>query len=513
MKKNHFREINSRICGNLNIDEALYDAFIYLRQVLPLDAIFLTINEPQHKRTRIVAVAIRDRGYLLDEVVQFSDDVFNQFQERGRLMIGSAPRFRNQSEPIYLEVLKFARRSIPSIREFAVKGFSAITCSLDVKREVNGNVTFGAIGKDRYKEEHRSLANEISEPFAIALSNTLRYLDLVRDHQALQKDTRRMSGNVMIGADSGLREVRELLEYVAPTETTVLLLGATGTGKEVVANEIHKLSGRSKAPLITLNCGAIPDSLIDSELFGHEKGSFTGAIETTRGRFERADKGILFLDEIGELSLTAQTKLLRVLQNGEFERVGGGKKLKANVRIIAATHRDLTQLVNDGLFRQDLWYRLNIFPIKIPSLKDRKQDIPALADYFVQAKHKELNLPLPPKLSQSDLEQLMSYDWPGNIRELQNVVERALIISRGQTLYFHDLISEEKPKGHLPDVKIKKLQSMEEAMSDHTKYVLSQVNGQIAGLGGAAEILKMHPSTLRSRMKKLGISFTTDNTS
>jgi transcriptional regulator with GAF, ATPase, and Fis domain len=286
-----------------------------------------------------------------------------------------------------------------------------------------------------------------------------------------------------------------------------MLFGETGTGKEVIANAIHMASPRSKGPMISMQCGAIPDTLLDSELFGHEKGAFTGASERKRGRFERADKGTLFLDEIGELSLEAQVKLLRVLQEKRFERVGGIKTVEVDVRVIAATHRDLEKMVREGEFREDLWYRLNVLPIRIPPLRLRREDIPSLVQYFVERKAQEMNLLHIPQIDNHTFQTLKSYEWPGNVRELQNVIERALILSRGTTLEIPDLIA------HNPLASTNQSTSRGEAMltmdqvaKRHILYVLGQVDGRIKGKGGAAEVLQMNPSTLRFRMNKLGIT-------
>jgi transcriptional regulator with GAF, ATPase, and Fis domain len=293
---------------------------------------------------------------------------------------------------------------------------------------------------------------------------------------------------------------------VAPSNSPALLLGETGTGKEVIANAIHMASPRSKGPMISMPCGAIPETLLDSELFGHEKGAFTGASERKRGRFERADGGTLFLDEIGELSPEAQVKLLRVLQERCFERVGGAETIEVDVRVIAATHRDLDKMVREMKFREDLWYRLNVLPIRIPPLRLRREDIPSLVQYFVERKAREMNLLRVPRISSHDLERLKAYDWPGNVRELQNIVERALILSRGDSLRFPDLASSRPDsEGQETAAASGAPRTMDEAVADHIRSVLDRVGWQVAGSGGAAELLDMNPSTLRFRMKKLGI--------
>ncbi|MEX1302114.1 MAG: sigma-54 dependent transcriptional regulator, partial [Desulfotignum sp.] len=253
------------------------------------------------------------------------------------------------------------------------------------------------------------------------------------------------------------------------------------------------------------NCGAIPETMIDSELFGHEKGAFTGALTLKRGRFERADKGTIFLDEIGELPLQAQVRLLRVLQNREIERIGGSKTIPLDIRIISATNRNLEQMVTDKQFREDLWFRLNVFPVVIPPLRERRLDIPALIQHFIHVKCKEMKLKSIPTLGPGAAEMLMQYDWPGNVRELQNIIERALILKPEGPLTFDNLgigstgfSSSSKPSG--------RTDTLDDVISKHILEVLRQTGGKISGEKGAAKILNINPSTLRNRMKKLGIA-------
>lgn len=259
--------------------------------------------------------------------------------------------------------------------------------------------------------------------------------------------------------------------------------------------------------MIRLQCGAVPETLLDSELFGHEKGAFTGATGRKRGRFERADGGTIFLDEIGELSPEAQVKLLRVLQEKQFERVGGTQTIQVDVRVIAATHRDLERMVREGRFREDLWYRLSVFPIRIPPLRLRRDDIPSLVAYFAERKAMEMSLPVVPRIGQETLNRLTAYDWPGNVRELQNIVERALILSDGKRLDIPELHApvqgREGEVGYRPSND--SVRTMDEAVADHIRFVLERTNGKVAGTGGAAELLQMNPSTLRFRMKRLNI--------
>lgn len=312
----------------------------------------------------------------------------------------------------------------------------------------------------------------------------------------------------MVGSSSALKYVLARIQQVTETNTTVLILGETGVGKELVAHATHDNSHRSNKPFISLNCAALQPSLIESELFGHEQGAFTGAQQLRKGRFELADGGTLFLDEIGELPNDIQTKLLRVLQDGKFERVGGSKTLKTDARIIVATNRDLSQEVSEGNFRADLFYRLNVFPITVPPLRKRVDDIPFLVDHFVHLFNNKFNKHVE-TISKQDLEKLQSYSWPGNIRELRNIIERAMITSQGPMLSLQGLtnISTQHAIGSQQSNQQdgNQLLPLEEVERNHICMALEAAGWQVSGLNGAARILKMNPSTLRSRIKKLGI--------
>ena len=303
----------------------------------------------------------------------------------------------------------------------------------------------------------------------------------------------------LIGGSTSLKKVLKNVERVAPTDSTVLITGETGTGKELIARAIHNLSPRKSRPLVKVNCAAIPAGLIESELFGHEKGAFTGALAKKIGRFELADKGTIFLDEIGELPLDLQSKLLRVLQEGEFERVGGTQTFKVNVRVIAATNRDLEQQSKTGHYRPDLYYRLNVFPIHLPALREREGDIPLLMQYFVRKFAVNLGKKID-RISERMMAGLQRYPWPGNIRELEHVIERAVILSEGSELEPIDWLSQ--PGGKAGSGKTLTLEEMER---QHIVDVLEQTNWRVSGEKGAAKILGLNPTTLEARMKKLGI--------
>ncbi|MDQ7090164.1 MAG: sigma 54-interacting transcriptional regulator [Methylococcales bacterium] len=304
----------------------------------------------------------------------------------------------------------------------------------------------------------------------------------------------------ILGNSQPLKVVLLQVEQVAPTETTVLIQGETGTGKELIARALHNLSQRKNRTLVKVNCAALPSHLIESELFGHEKGSFTGAMARRIGRFELAHEGSIFLDEIGELPLELQTKLLRVLQEGEIERLGDSKTLKINVRVIAATHRDLKKMVAKGDFREDLFYRLSVFPLTLPPLRSRKNDISLLAHYFVNKYARKMGKSIK-HIPQSVMEQLRNYSWQGNVRELENVIERAVILSPEQNFQLPELLEIKTNNNHSGEP----LLSLTAIEKSHIINVLEQTHWQISGENGAASILEMHPNTLRSRMNKLGI--------
>jgi len=303
----------------------------------------------------------------------------------------------------------------------------------------------------------------------------------------------------IVGRSRVLREVLEQVGQVAPTPTAVLLLGETGTGKELLARAIHARSPRSERTLIKVNCAALPASLVETELFGHEKGAFTGATSARAGRFELADGGTLFLDEVGEIPLDVQTKLLRVLQDGEFERVGSTRTRRVDVRIVAATNRDLERAIAEGRFREDLYYRLAAFPIRVPPLRDRPEDIPLLVWDTIRRREGELGRRVE-RVPEAAMQALTSYAWPGNVRELGNVIERALILSSGPTLRLDAAFgAPHRRAGEVAD----RLDEVERA---HVLRVLERCHWRINGAGNAAELLGLHPNTLRSRLRKLGVS-------
>jgi transcriptional regulator with GAF, ATPase, and Fis domain len=348
-----------------------------------------------------------------------------------------------------------------------------------------------AVRKDREESLHTAL-KEIK-----LLQDRLVAENIYLQHEAAQK----FNFGEIIGQSSAISQVFDKIEQIASQNTTVLLQGETGTGKGVVARAIHARSARKDRPMVTINCTALPANLIESELFGREKGAFTGASARQMGRFELADGGTIFLDEIGEMPMDLQCKLLRVIQDGEFERLGSPRTIKVDVRIIAASNRKLEEEIQRGSFRQDLYYRLNVFPITIPPLKARKEDIHLLVNFFVAKFNKKIGKKIE-TIPKEALEALENYDWPGNVRELESVIERATIISPGPSLRILDHFNTPPKESETSDSNLKALADLER---EHILHVLRKTNWRVEGKNGAAAILDINPSTLRARMRKFGV--------
>jgi transcriptional regulator with GAF, ATPase, and Fis domain len=502
-----FRQAAGRICGSLDIQRAMASCFHYIKEFLPLTHMSLHLLDPGLNVVRLIASFTAEGGEGFGRILPLPEEGRNERASRWASMEEIRIINRPDSELHIRKLFQALGRSLD---------VSLMVMRLELEGSRVGSLSLMASGTEQYTDEHAKLLLLLREPFAIAMANALEHQEVLRlkdilvdDNRYLQRQLLSFSGSEIIGADFGLKRVMNMVRQVATLDSPVLLLGETGTGKEVIATAIHYSSPRREGPFIKVNCGAIPESLMDSELFGHEKGAFTGAITQKRGRFERADRGTIFLDEIGELPPQAQVRLLHVLQNREIERVGGTESIPVDIRILFASNRDLEAMVNSGRFREDLWFRLNVFPIRIPPLRQRKEDIPALVHHFIEKKSVELKLGVRPKLGPGALDQLRDYDWPGNVRELQNVVERALIQHGGGTLAFaelslprqqaHEMVgAEEQDRAILP---------LDEINSRYIRRVLELSNGKINGPGGAAELLAVHPNTLRKKMEKLGIPY------
>ncbi len=391
--------------------------------------------------------------------------------------------------------------------------------------EIYGLLVFVAPSNHSFSDQSKVLMKKLLEPFSVAMENDDRLKELTRLRKAAEADKRSLLSrlgreeivDVIVGQKTGLKGVVERIELVSNSDLPILILGESGTGKELIARKIHNCSGREDRPFLMINCGAIPPELVDSQLFGHVKGAFTGALSDAAGWFERADGGTLFLDEIGELPPAAQVRFLRVLQDGWFERVGGDKSVHVDVRIIAATNQDLSAMVTTGRFREDLWYRIAVFPVILPPLRQRKEDIPDLAEHFVKRASRRFKL-YPVMPTQEDISLLQSYDWPGNVREFASVIDRAAILGNGKSLEISKSLgwtgeySDTTPK---VDPKSRKneqapggfRQTLDDVSRVHIERILHQTSGRIDGPHGAAVILGINPHTLRGRMRKLGIDW------
>lgn len=499
-------------CRHLSLPEALVAIEARLRDALPVGRFFVLDLD----LVRQVLVALPP--------------------ERAHLPEGSAPsatafrRLRAWAESGECTDIGDLREDSPSLLRMLPADLAAATllCGLTGAHGARGLLVVEPRSGATFGPEQVRFVHMLRDPLSAALDNhhQLRELDSLRASaeadrlSLLARLGRDTMNDTVIGVTEGLRGVFERLVKVCTSDLPVLILGETGAGKEVVAREIHTRSPRADAPFIRVNCGAIPPELIDSELFGHEKGSFTGATNQRLGWFERAHAGTLFLDEVGELPLAAQVRLLRVLQDGIIQRVGGAGEVAVDVRIVAATHRDLPRLIQEGRFREDLWYRLATFPIILPPLRERRSDIPALAAHFARraASRFGLRLQLP---TPEDLVLLTAYDWPGNVRELAAVMDRATILGEGEQLEIAVALGSPREVPALaasacdgagqaqltsrdqsnPPI------TLDQAMRQHIESVLAVTQGRIEGRHGAARLLAINPHTLRARMRKLGIAW------
>ena len=491
-------DINNAVVTKLSREDlwsAITDA---VQRIVPFDRLALSQYDPKQKRLLIVTYG-------------------GPYQRDDYTPVGRELKLDDSPAGLAFTSLKYVLRRdleierMTSSEERAYNhGFRSL-CALPlvVRGRSIGAITMGSLQRAQYSEADAEFLSEVAAQVAIAVDNVNAY----EESQALKarfeaeavylQEEIKTEHNFeeIIGQSAPVRGLLRKVEQVAPTNSTVLIRGETGTGKELLARAVHDRSRRKGRPLVKVNCGSIPSGLVESELFGHEKGAFTGATQRRIGRFELADGGTIFLDEVTELPADTQVKLLRVLQEGEFERVGSSHTIKVDVRVIAATNRNLQEVMRNGSFRADLFYRLNVFPLEVPALSERPEDIPLLVNFFLSKFAKSLGKEVH-GVSQSSMEHLCRYRWPGNIRELQNVIERAVVLAKGPVVQIDQSLLRSEDSSNAADSFIDTLENNER---QHILKALHATAWVIHGKQGAAELLGINPSTLRSRIEKLGI--------
>jgi formate hydrogenlyase transcriptional activator len=498
-------DLTNRVVSNLNLREVLREISAQVRRVMHCDGVGIDLPSPEDGKLRIYALDFGDFDSPVEEGYEQPAD-------------GKAPTLRafRTGEPV---VQSEEELQDGPARELGIR--SLIHVPMTGRSGIVGVLSLGTRREDAFSEDDLPFLTKVAHQVAIAIENARTFGEVSdqRNKLALEKlyleDELRseLKFEEIVGRSEALRRVLEEIETVAPTDSTVLIYGETGSGKELIARAVHNLSMRKPGAFVKLNCAAIPTGLLESELFGHEKGAFTGAITQRIGRFELANRGTMFLDEIGEIPLELQPKLLRVLQEREFERLGSTRTIRTDARLIAATNRDLEALVSEQKFRSDLYYRLNVFPVRVPALRERPEDIPLLVRHFVQQYSRQLGKTID-AIPADTMSALTRYPWPGNIRELQNVVERAVIVTAGPVLAVRteDLRAPNQPpataparNGIPPNSSGNIREALEEAERQQILAALEKSNWIVAGADGAAARLGLKRSTLQSRMQKLGI--------
>jgi formate hydrogenlyase transcriptional activator len=498
-ERDHLRlllNVSTAVADKLDTRELFSAISACLRDALNVEYASLTLFDPQNNCMRRHSLDFPGGGGLLQEnaVIPIENTV-----------VGEA---FTKAVPVTARRADIERMPREFAENLLNEGLNFV-CAVPLisRKRVLGTLNLGSRREDAFNETGTKLLEEVASQFAVALDNALAYRHIEDLNSKLAEEKLYLTDEIrsnyffeeIIGDSPPLRSVLRQVEVVAPSDSTVLICGETGTGKELVARAIHNLSARRQATFVKLNCAAIPTGLMESEMFGHEKGAFTGAITRRIGRFELAHHGTLFLDEIGEIPLDLQPKLLRVLQEQEFERLGSSHTMRVDVRLVAATNKDLQSMVKNGEFRVDLFYRLNVFPIVMPPLRERREDIPKLVRYFVQQTARRMGKHIE-TINSETMEGLMYYAWPGNIRELQNIIERAVILSSGPVLKvpMKELTASPEMSGKMP-------QTLEEAERRHILQALEEASWVVGGPHGAAARLGMKRSTLQSRMQKLRI--------
>jgi formate hydrogenlyase transcriptional activator len=503
-------DLSNRVASHLNLREVLREISAQIRGAMQCDGVGIGLPSPEDGRFRIYALDFPNAPADLEEGYEPDDD--NPV----------AAVFRS-GEPAIL-----TGENLKRLRIAADHGIrSSVHVPLTGRSGVVGVLSLGAQRETAFSSDDLAFLSQVARQLAPAIENALAYGEVSEQKQKLTleklylEDELRSLGQFeeIIGRSESLSRVLEQIATVAPTDSTVLIYGETGSGKELIARAVHNLSTRKSAAFVKLNCAAIPTGLLESEMFGHERGAFTGAISQRIGRFELANRGTIFLDEIGDIPLELQPKLLRVLQEREFERLGSTRSMRSDARLIAATNRDLAQFVSEGKFRPDLYYRLNVFPVRVPALRERPEDIPLLVRHFVQQFSRRLGKVID-AIPAETMSALTRYPWPGNIRELQNVIERAVILTNGPVLsvYVDDLRAPSppaapmsSPNGHAASTQTaaasrQDLRSaLEESERQQIMAALEKANWVVAGPEGAAARLGLKRSTLQSRIRKLGI--------
>jgi formate hydrogenlyase transcriptional activator len=491
-------DISNALVSRLELDDLFSAISEQLSRVIQHDDAMLTLRNEETKKLDLYALHTRS-SHVMDAMKGPFDPTGMPAEEvlaTGKAMAAYDTDIDRYPSPVF--------------RHFVATGFKSI-CSVPLitRDRIIGLLALLRKTGGIWTADQVDFLSQVGKQIAIAVENSLSYRELeeLKERLVTEKlyleDEIRLDQNIgnMIGSGPAFQSILKSIQIVAPTDSTVLILGETGTGKELVARAIHELSSRKKGSFVKVNCAAIPATLLESELFGHEKGSFTGAVAQKLGRFELAHHGTLFLDEIGEMPLELQPKLLRAIQDQEFERLGGSRTIRTDVRFVAATNRDLKTMVDEGRFRADLYYRLHVFPLVVPALRERRDDIPLLTRYFVQKHAQRMGRNID-SIPASVLQALTCYNWPGNIRELQNVIERSVILTNGNTL--HVAMAEVTEKAVVADLHSRGANTAIER--DRIIQALKEAKGQVGGPDGAAARLGLRRTTLQSRMRKYNIA-------
>jgi formate hydrogenlyase transcriptional activator len=500
-------DLAKAVNAHLDLADVLESLIVGLKPRIHFQAIGVVVLEGEHTRVHSLHVegVHRHRGESIESVMSRVQSVLHVSGDLHRKKVSESQVsvFLNSRKPYVCTDLS-AQKRFPQDEEFLKAGFASyISLPLVKQNALIGAVTLASFHKQDFSESDVQLLQDISDIVSIAVSNALAFEEIRTLRDQLQVENRALQDEIVqksiyeeiVGSSAALRTVLSQIDKVAPTDSTVLITGETGTGKELVAHAIHRRSQRSERALVNVNCAALPAELIASELFGHEKGAFTGALNQRIGRFEAANGGTIFLDEIGELSQEMQISLLRVLQEKEFERVGGNRTIRTDVRVIAATNRDLARHVKEDRFRMDLFYRLNVFPVHVPPLRERKDDIPILVDYFVAHFARRMGKKIG-QIEKRTLDALVEYSWPGNIRELQNLIERGVILAESNVFRLEP--------GLLPEAVA--VERRDDDPKGAIEAVLRETRGRISGPDGAAARMGIPASTLESRIRALGIN-------